>query len=133
MRAGFRAKYISKLSMNVRAFVRLPLNSGGSPKSPEGVCTAGAAGGAGGRGPASLAISEKCVEGVEDELEELDESGFPGSGFAVSSSSEMYSRSGLGSVVALRPNSLSGLSSGTVADSVSAGRSLESLNGSSGF
>jgi hypothetical protein len=41
--------------------------------------------------------------------------------------------SGLGSVVALRPNSLSGLSSGTVADSVSAGRSLESLNGSSGF
>ena len=128
MRAGFRAKYISKLSMNVRAFVRLPLNSGGSPRSPEGVCVAGAAGGSG-ASPAS-AISEKCVEGVEDELEELDESGSPGSGFAVSSS-EMYSR--LGSVVALRPNSLSGLSSGTVVDSVSTGRSLESLNGSSGF
>ena len=63
------------------------------------------------------------MDGVEDELEELDESG--SSGFAVSS--------GLGSVVALRPNSFSGLSSGTVAESVSAGRSLELLNGSSGF
>ena len=66
------------------------------------------------------------MEGVEDELEDLDESGFP-----VSSSSEKYSS--LGSVVALRPNSLSRLSSGTIADSFSAGRSLESLNGSSGF
>ena len=52
MHAGFRAKYISKLLMNVRAFVRLPLNLGGSPKSPEGVCIAGAAvGAAGGSGP----------------------------------------------------------------------------------
>ena len=66
------------------------------------------------------------MEGVEVVLDELDESGFP-----VSSFSEKYSR--LGSVVALRPNLLSGLSSGTVADSSSAGRSLESLNGSSGF
>ena len=78
MRAGFRAKYISKLSMNVRAFVRLPLNSGGSPRSPEGVYVVGAAGGAGGVGSVVMvAISEWCVEGVEDELDELDESGFP--------------------------------------------------------
>ena len=79
--------------MNVRAFVCLPLNSGGSPKSPVGVCTAGAVGVVGGSGPGSAAISEKCVDGVEDELEELDESGSPGSsGFAVSSLG-MYSRS----------------------------------------
>ena len=126
-------KYIAKLSMNVHAFICLPLNSGGSPKSPVGVCIAGAAGGS---GPGSAAISEKCVDGVKDELEELDELGSPGSsGFAVSSLG-MYSRSvslGLGSVVVLRPNLFSGLSSGTVADSDSAGRSLESLNGSSGL
>ena len=59
MHAGFRAKYISKLSMNVRAFVHLPLNSGGSPRSPDGVCTVDAAGGAGGVGPVEVvAISE---------------------------------------------------------------------------
>ena len=61
MRAGFRAKYISKLSMNVRAFIRLPLNSGGSPRSPVGVCTVATAGGAdsaGGVGPVPVAISE---------------------------------------------------------------------------
>ena len=48
-------KYISKLSMNVRAFIRLPLNSGGSPRSPVGN---GAAGGAGGVGSVVVAISE---------------------------------------------------------------------------
>ena len=47
--------------MNVRAFVRLPLNSGGSPRSHVGVYAAGAAGGvggAGGVGPVIVAISE---------------------------------------------------------------------------
>ena len=51
-------KYISKLSMNVQAFVCLPLNLGGSPRSPVGMCAAGAAGGAGGVGPVVVAISE---------------------------------------------------------------------------
>ena len=54
MRTGFRAKYISKLSMNVRAFVRLPLNSGGSPRSPVGPNVVGGAGGAGGVGPVEV-------------------------------------------------------------------------------
>ena len=66
-------------------------------QGPEGVCTAG------GSSPGASAISEKCVEGDEDELEELNESGSPDSGFTVSVLG-MYSRSvssRLGSVVAL--------------------------------
>ena len=61
MRAGFRVKYISKLSMNVRAFVRLPLNSGGSPRSPVGV-GAVTAGGAGGVGPVEVRSEEQTSE-----------------------------------------------------------------------
>ena len=61
--------------MCVRSFVRLPLNSGGSPRSPVGVCAAGAAGGVG--SVVMVAISEWCVDGIEDELDELDDSGFP--------------------------------------------------------